>query len=107
MEPAATMESRLAALRRGASGVVFTWSDGLAVELAPRQLRVRCPCALCVSEATGRRTLDPALVPAELQLQDMQPVGRYAYRCLFSDGHDSGIYTLELLRSLCESPPAE
>jgi DUF971 family protein len=30
----------------------------------------------------------------------MQPTGRYAYSIHFSDGHDTGIYTLELLREL-------
>jgi DUF971 family protein len=30
----------------------------------------------------------------------MTPVGNYAYKILFSDGHDTGIYTLDLLREL-------
>jgi len=30
----------------------------------------------------------------------MKPVGNYAYSIAFSDGHDTGIYTLELLRQL-------
>ena len=30
----------------------------------------------------------------------MTPVGRYAYSIDFSDGHDTGIYTLESLREL-------
>jgi DUF971 family protein len=30
----------------------------------------------------------------------MAPMGRYAYSIHFSDGHDTGIYTLELLREL-------
>jgi DUF971 family protein len=30
----------------------------------------------------------------------MDPVGSYAYRILFSDGHDTGIFTLDLLRAL-------
>ena len=44
----------------------------------------------------------PSAVPDELALQDMQPVGNYAYRIRFGDGHDSGIYTLERLRALAE-----
>ena len=33
------------------------------------------------------------------------PAGnRYAYKIVWSDGHDSGIYTLEHLRSLCQCP---
>ncbi|TAH34570.1 MAG: DUF971 domain-containing protein [Planctomycetota bacterium] len=101
------MDAHLTGLRRSDAGVVFQWSDGLRAELRPRQLRLRCPCAACVSETTGRRLLDPALIAGDLMLADMQPVGRYAYRCLFGDGHDTGIYTLEHLRELCEQPPNE
>ena len=68
--------------------------------LMPRALRVVCPCAHCVSEVTGRRLLDPATVPDDLGLVDMQPVGNYAYRLLFDDGHDSGIYSWEYLYRL-------
>jgi len=30
----------------------------------------------------------------------MKPVGNYAYTISFSDGHDTGIFTFELLREL-------
>jgi DUF971 family protein len=32
----------------------------------------------------------------------MPRVGRYAYKIVWSDGHDTGIFTLEHLRALCE-----
>ena len=35
-----------------------------------------------------------------LTIAGMQPVGNYAYSIEFSDGHDTGIFTLELLREL-------
>jgi DUF971 family protein len=34
----------------------------------------------------------------------MKPVGYYAYTIAWSDGHNTGIYTFDLLRSLCECP---
>jgi DUF971 family protein len=38
----------------------------------------------------------------------MSPVGNYAYAIAFSDGHDTGIYTIEYLRELGqETTPAE
>ena len=43
--------------------------------------------------------------PAEAQplaIASMKPVGNYAYSINFSDGHETGIYTLELLRELGE-----
>jgi DUF971 family protein len=35
-----------------------------------------------------------------LAIANMRPVGNYAYGIAFSDGHDTGIFTLELLREL-------
>ena len=45
------------------------------------------------------------LSPAEtepLRFLAMRPVGHYAYAIAFSDGHDTGIFTLEFLRQLGE-----
>ena len=33
----------------------------------------------------------------------MAPVGYYAYKVTWDDGHDTGIYTIEILRELCET----
>ena len=96
------MGAPLTALRRTSSGIALSWSDGLDAELQVVALRQQCPCAFCVDELTGQRRLDPTSVPEDLELRDMQPVGRYAYRILFGDGHDSGIYTVERLRALSE-----
>ena len=81
-------------------------SDGQTREYAVRELRELCPCATC----RERRTAPPppsnelaVLGAAEtqpLRISAMHPTGRYAYNIHFSDGHDTGIYTLELLREL-------
>jgi DUF971 family protein len=45
----------------------------------------------------------PVLKPGEEdadRVTGMRPVGSYAYAVVFADGHDSGIYTFELLRDL-------
>jgi DUF971 family protein len=39
-------------------------------------------------------------------MQSVEPVGSYAIRIYWSDGHNTGIYTWELLRSLAERSPA-
>jgi DUF971 family protein len=39
---------------------------------------------------------------APLKVLAMNPIGNYAYGIHFSDGHDTGIYQLELLRELGE-----
>jgi DUF971 family protein len=96
------MDTSLSGLRQGKHGIILTWSDGLEAELGPRSLRVSCTCARCISETTGERLLNPATVPAEIKLTAIEPIGHYAYRCNFSDGHNTGLFTLELLRELCE-----
>jgi DUF971 family protein len=95
------MASELRSIKRVGEAIAFCWADGVEAQLAAHALRKACPCALCINEVTGEPLLDPSTVSSEIQLLDMQPVGHYAYRLLFSDQHDSGIYRLEQLHRLC------
>ena len=63
-------------------------------------LRAECQCAHCVNEWTGERILDPATIPADISIERMELVGNYAVRVYWSDGHQSGLYTWERLRTL-------
>jgi DUF971 family protein len=82
------------------------WSDGVRTEYAAQRLRQMCPCAGCVDEWTNQRTLDPASVPSDLQLQSVKAVGNYALGPVFSDGHSTGIYSWTALRELAAAPNA-
>ena len=91
------------AMRREGEHLVIEWSDGVVGRLGWKMLRDACPCAGCREDhqkpADPFRILKPAeLVP--LAAVTMPRVGRYAYKIVWSDGHDSGIYTLHLLREL-------
>lgn len=79
------------------------WADGAVTEYLPRDLRLKCPCAGCVEEMTGRPLLDPASVPAEVYPLEIRYVGRYALQIDWSDGHGTGIYAFDLLRRLAEA----
>jgi DUF971 family protein len=94
------MSATLRSLKRVGDAIEFTWDDDLCVSLQPATLRRACPCAECVSELTGEAILDPTSVADDLAILDMQPVGHYAYRLLFSDQHDSGLFRLEYLRKI-------
>jgi len=74
--------------------LVVQWNDGRTRTYDPNELRAACPCAGC---AAGQGGTPPA---AELTVTAMQPVGNYAYRIEFSDGHTTGIFPLELLQRL-------
>ena len=83
------------------------WADDTEALLTPRTLRQACPCASCVEEWTGKQILDPASVPDNITLDQLQPVGRYALRFVFSDSHGSGLYGFDTLRKLGEEQPAQ
>ncbi len=76
------------------------WDDGATTATTPLALRQGCPCAHCVDEMTGQRTLDPASVPQDIGIRSMEPVGNYAVRIVFSDGHETGLFDWRLLRAL-------
>ena len=91
---------------RGGDVLVITWNDGQTFEYPARVLRNSCPCASCREKRNKPpepASLLPVLAPEETQpltIQDVQPVGGYAYSVQFSDGHNTGIYTLEHLHAL-------
>jgi len=84
--------------RSDPSRVVFEWADGHSAEFSAADLRRRCPCAGCVSELTGQRTLDVEAVPTDTSTREVVLVGNYAISIAFSDGHATGIYPFEMLR---------
>ena len=97
---------------RGEDRLLVEWSDGQKREITFNQLRSSCPCATCREKraqppkpASGLQVLSLAEA-RPLKILGMRPVGNYAYSIAFSDGHDTGIYTLEFLRELGEVVPA-
>ncbi len=82
--------------------LAVAWPDGFTGTITPYNLRVNCPCALCVSEDTGQRTLDPKQIPLDIKISGLEKVGRYAITITFSDGHNTGIYKFDRLRALAE-----
>jgi ATP-binding protein involved in chromosome partitioning len=76
------------------------WTPSDKRELSAYDLRVKCPCASCVDEDTGKRTLDPKQVSLDIKIKSASPVGRYGIAIAFSDGHDTGIYRFDYLREI-------
>lgn len=86
--------------------ILVKWSDGHESAYGHRALRVACPCAICVDEWTGEPRIDPVSIPQDVRALEMRTVGRYALQFTWSDGHSSGIYTYDRLRSLDPKAPA-
>ena len=80
----------------------ITWADDRACTYEAADLRRACPCAQCVDEWTGNRTLSPETISDEVEIADLSIVGRYALNFRWSDGHETGIYSFKYLRDLCE-----
>ena len=79
----------------------ITWQDGHESVYPARELRLACPCAGCVDEMTGAIRLIATSVPQSVQPLKVEVIGRYAISITWSDGHDTGIYAFERLRTLC------
>jgi DUF971 family protein len=88
--------------QEGDAGLSITWGDDRVCHYTAPGLRRGCPCAQCVNEWTGQRVLKPESVAKELTILEISIVGRYALNFRWSDGHETGIYSFQYLRNLCE-----
>lgn len=96
--------------REGENNLIIEWNDGKRCSYTWVQLRQNCPCASCREER--EQPPDPFRILKTNELQplkpvSMTPIGRYAYKIVWNDEHDTGIFTLEHLRSLCECDDTE
>ena len=95
------------------AGVDIAWSDGHSSHYDFAYLREHCPCATCNDERERKHAFasaGPASVAAlpmfkpRPRAQKATAVGNYAIQITFSDGHATGIYSYEHLRSICPCP---
>jgi DUF971 family protein len=85
--------------------LVIEWDDGHEGIHSLRKLRDECPCAGCRGETVLLKTYQPerqSETPAGYELAAIEQVGHYAIKISWKDGHSTGIYDWEYLRSLCE-----
>jgi len=94
------------------AGVDITWADGHASHYAFAYLREECPCATCNDER-GKKEAFSAAAPGSgsfppLPMFKPKPsaeaatvVGNYAIQISFTDGHATGIYSYDHLRTIC------
>lgn len=106
--------SKVRVMKTEGTGVEIDWRDGHTSRWTFAWLRNACPCATCHDERekSGR----PAGVPkpkggGPLVMYEAPPrpaevtrVGNYAVRFKWNDGHESGIYSWDYLRRVCQCP---
>jgi ATP-binding protein involved in chromosome partitioning len=99
MSGGAPVPGQISPFPSGEIGIV--WSDGHESYYDAWELRCACSCATCVDEMTGKKVLDDSRVPRDVRALEFHAVGNYGYSVLWSDRHDTGIYTFGRLRELC------
>jgi DUF971 family protein len=92
-------------------GIEIDWKDGHHSSYGVEYLRDWCPCATCTgAHGTEPRTKTSAQkgAPSPFQMYkprekmvSIEPVGNYALRIVWSDGHAAGIYSYDHLRHIC------
>ncbi len=81
--------------------ITIKWSDDHESIYFANHLRKNCPCAAC--ESLRESLEDKAFLNLDdIKITSWDKLGRYAIGFTFSDGHSTGIYIYENLRSLCQ-----
>ena len=79
------------------------WSDDHESIYFADHLRKNCPCAVCEKERSHKNKVNDLKTDADsITFAGWEMTGRYAVTFQFSDGHKTGIFTYEKLRSLCQ-----
>jgi DUF971 family protein len=92
-------------------GIHIDWKDAHRSEYGLEYLRDRCPCASCTGAhgtpprpKAGENNNPFQMYAPKLKMTNVEPVGNYAIRIVWSDGHSTGIYSYEHLRKICPCP---
>lgn len=81
-----------------------TFDDGKQFSLPFELLRVYSPSAAVRGHGPGQEVLQTG--KRNVTIVDLQPVGNYAVKPVFSDGHDTGIYSWDILYRLGDQQEA-
>ena len=82
----------------------IAFDDGVTVALAAALLRVESPSAEVQGHARGEKR--KVTGKENVRIVDIQPIGNYAIRIEFDDGHNTGLYAWDYLRKLAVMPSA-
>jgi len=85
-------------LDRAKTTLTVSFDSGEAFALPAEYLRVESPSA----EVQGHSPAERRIVTGKqhVQIAALEPIGNYAVRIVFDDGHDTGLYSWDYLRAL-------
>jgi DUF971 family protein len=85
-------------LRNKSRLLTVSFDDGKTFDLSFEYLRAHSPSAEVMGHGPGQETLQTG--KEEVLITAVEPVGHYAVRLVFDDGHDTGLYRWEYLYQL-------
>lgn len=85
-------------LRKNSRLLAVEFDDGSRFELPFEYLRVNSPSAEVKGHGPGQDVLQTG--KEHVQIRKIEPIGHYAVRLVFDDGHDTGLYTWNYLYEL-------
>jgi len=108
----AVTPKKVRVMKTEGTGVAIDWKDGHTSSWNFAWLRYACPCATCHEEREhSGRAPGEGKPKAQALLQmyeapprpvEVTPVGKYALKFKWNDGHEAGIYSWEYLRRVCK-----
>jgi DUF971 family protein len=85
-------------LRKKSRLLTVAFDDGTSFDLPFEYLRVFSPSAEVKGHGPGQETLQTG--KHAVVITAIEPIGHYAVRLVFDDGHDTGLYTWKYLHEL-------
>jgi DUF971 family protein len=90
-------------------GIEIDWKDGHHSSYGVEYLRDWCPCASCTGahgteprQKTTEQQASPfQMYKPKIKMLSIEPIGSYAFKIDWNDGHNTGIYSYDHLRSIC------
>ena len=86
-------------LRQKSRVLEIAFGENERYELSYEFLRVLSPSAEARGHGPGQEVLQVG--KRDVDIVDIEPVGNYALRPIFSDGHDTGLYSWDVLHNFC------
>jgi len=87
--------------------LIVNWNDNRIDEITLTKLRDMCPCADCKGESVILNNYIPIKSPFKAagfyEINKIESVGNYAIQIHWKDGHNSGIYSWDVLRQIGET----
>lgn len=117
MTPQLTTDPEHIAISKS-KGIEIDWKDGHHSSYTVEYLRDWCPCATCTGahgteprHKTTRKTPQNTATASPFQMfkpkermAGIEPVGSYALRITWADGHNAGLYSYDHFRQICPCP---